>query len=357
MRESEKYQQALGKLREKLATIKQGNKIYGEIVLPKDRVFARYQPVFSLNHIEQLGEDEFRSFLYFENNRHWSGLYRKGLQASSDMNLLRQGLKELLDDNKPIARRFTQSINMVPGLGKALASAILTVTYPDKYGVWNNTSESGIRALDIWPEFPRGASIGERYEIINDVLTSIASDIGTDLWTLDALWWSFLSGDELPVSVSALPVSDTSDPVTITSPSVPSERFILEQHLEDFLVGNWERTELGRDWVIYASEDDDEAGQQFPTDIGRIDILAKHKHESRWLVVELKRSQTSDVTVGQVLRYMGWIKQHLAKPNETVEGLIIAHESDKAVKYALDVITGVNLMLYEIQFKLYLHNE
>jgi len=350
--ETEKYQQALGILREKLATMKQGNKVNDEIILPKDRVFARYQPVFSITHLEDLGEEEFRSFLYFDNNRHWSGLYRKGLQACSDMNLLRQGLKILLDENKSIAKRFDDAINMIYGMGKGLASAILTVVYPDKYGVWNTTSEAGMRALGIWPVFDRGTSIGERYENINEVLSSAAKDIGTDLWTLDALWWSFLSGDELPISVTAHPTSDTSDSLSVSTPASANERFILEQHLEDFLVGNWERTDLGRDWVIYASEDDDEAGQQFPTDIGRIDILAKHKREPKWMVVELKRNQTSDMTVGQVLRYMGWVKQHLAKTNETVEGLIIAHEADKAVKYALNIISGVNLMLYEVQFKL-----
>jgi len=353
MNETAKYQEALGKLRDKLATIKQGTKINEEIVMPKDRVFARYQPVFSLTHLGELGEEEFRSFLYFENNRHWSGLYRKGLRACSDMVLLRKGLKVLLDENYPIAKRFSEAINMIPGMGKALASAILTVAYPDRYGVWNNTSEAGMRTLGIWPDFDRGASLGERYICINEVLTSITRDIGTDLWTLDALWWSFISGDELPVSITAVPADEAGTSFSPTSPTVVSDRFILEQHLEDFLVGNWERTELGRDWVIYSNDDDEEAGQQFPTDVGRIDILVKHKREPRWMVIELKRNQTSDVTIGQVLRYMGWVKQHLAKSNENVEGLIIAHESDNAVKYALNVISGVKLMLYEVQFKLH----
>jgi len=54
----------------------------------------------------------------------------------------------------------------------------------------------------------------------------------------------------------------------------------------------------------------------------------------KWLVVELKRNDTSDSVVGQVLRYMGWIRQHLADPGDEVHGLIIAREGDEALHYA-----------------------
>jgi hypothetical protein len=40
-----------------------------------------------------------------------------------------------------------------------------------------------------WPTFPRGASSGEKYEIINSVLLDLARDLDIDLWALDALWW------------------------------------------------------------------------------------------------------------------------------------------------------------------------
>jgi len=38
----------------------------------------------------------------------------------------------------------------------------------------------------------------------------------------------------------------------------------------------------------------------------------------RWLVVEHKRNQTSDQTVGQLLRYIGWVKRHLAEDGDVV---------------------------------------
>jgi RecB family endonuclease NucS len=54
--------------------------------------------------------------------------------------------------------------------------------------------------------------------------------------------------------------------------------------------------------AIYSTSEDPEAGNQFPKDIGPVDILAVHKKQPRFLVVELKRNQTSDQTVGKVLR-------------------------------------------------------
>ena len=86
--------------------------------------------------------------------------------------------------------------------------------------------------------------------------------------------------------------------------------------------------------------------------MGRIDLLAKHLEEPRWLVIELKRHQTSDQTVGQLLRYMGWVGQNLAGPDDRVHGLIICHEADDALRYALSPIQNVELRAYEVKFRL-----
>jgi hypothetical protein len=39
--------------------------------------------------------------------------------------------------------------------------------------------------------------------------------------------------------------------------------------------------------------------------------------------------------LGQVLRYMGWVKANLAKENEKVGGIIIVGEEDKALNYVV----------------------
>lgn len=104
------YARALGAIRAKLATLKPGDRTYDDIVASRDEVFAKYTPVFSPGHLPQLTKDEFSSFLYFENNRHWSGLYRKGLALAADMSLLQMALGSLLDESRPLAPRFTASV-------------------------------------------------------------------------------------------------------------------------------------------------------------------------------------------------------------------------------------------------------
>jgi Endonuclease NucS C-terminal domain len=126
--------------------------------------------------------------------------------------------------------------------------------------------------------------------------------------------------------------------------------FALETHLEHFLVKNWHRTELSRDYDIY--EDDEQVGQQFPTDTGQIDILAISKDRKTLLVIELKRGRASDVVVGQLLRYMGFVQEELAEPEQTVRGLVIALEDDQRLRRALAMVPEIDFYRYEVNFKL-----
>ena len=336
----------IGKLREAVASLK-GTAIYKEIVEPRDTVLARFQPVFAPDHVTEITEDEFRSFLLLENNHHWSGLHRQGPRMCADMNRLRDALAILIDESQPIADRLDRAIEMVSGMGKNVASAILLVTQPERYGVWNNRSEANMKRLGIWPKFDRGESFGSRYVKVNQILLQLRDMLQLDLWTLDALWW-YLDQKESP------PLSEVTE-TTSGSSNVSAEteqRFGLERHLHEFLRDNWDRLELGREYALYQEPGDEEAGYEYPCDVGRIDLLAKHKKEPRWLVVELKRNQTSDQTVGQLLRYIGWVKQHLAEDGDEVHGLIICRKADKALYYALSTVPNVELRLYEVEFHL-----
>lgn len=134
---------------------------------------------------------------------------------------------------------------------------------------------------------------------------------------------------------------------TIEDPSV----FALEQHLEDFLVKNWHHTELGRHYDIY-EEDGEIVGQEYPSDTGPIDILAISRDKKELLVVELKKGRASDVVVGQLLRYMGYVKDQLAEKNQSVKGVIIAFEDDVRIHRALSIAQNIDFYTYKIHFKL-----
>jgi restriction system protein len=127
--------------------------------------------------------------------------------------------------------------------------------------------------------------------------------------------------------------------------------FALEKHLEHFLVQNWAQTELGQNYDIF-EEDGEMVGQQYPSDTGPMDVLAVKKDKSELLVVELKKGRASDAVVGQVLRYMGFVAQELAEPNQTVRGVIIAQEDDQRLRRALAVTPNVSFYRYQVTFKL-----
>jgi restriction system protein len=125
----------------------------------------------------------------------------------------------------------------------------------------------------------------------------------------------------------------------------------MEKHLEDFLVANWNQSMLSKDFSIY-EEDGEPVGRQYATDAGPIDILAISRDKKRLLVVELKRGRTSDAVVGQVLRYMGFVKEQVAEEDQIVEGVIIALEDDQKMRWALLSVPSISFYRYQINFKL-----
>lgn len=138
------------------------------------------------------------------------------------------------------------------------------------------------------------------------------------------------------------------------SSSISTGLFYMEKQLEDFIISNWSKTELGQKYdLIY--EDGELLSQQYRTDIGPIDILAIDKINKHHVVIELKKNQTSDDTVGQLTRYMGWIKKHKKDPN--VHGIIVAGQFDRKLSYAMAMVPNIEVFLYEVNFTLKEHNE
>lgn len=323
-------------------------------IIQKDEIFARFQPIFNPENIGTISKDDFRSFLILKNNKHWSGLQRMGPGMTEDMGKLRQALKILVDESQPIQKRLDsllpRSGPKVKKIGRAVITAILLIEYPDKYGVMNNTSVSGAEKLDLMPTFTGKETFGERYSAFNNMLLTVSRQLGIDLWTLDSLWYEVLSPEREP----SREIEEGEEHLEVESlPTVtPQARFGLERYLQEFIRDNWEHITDLRDWNLH-EEDGEIIGYEYDTqEIGRIDLLARHKTQKEWLVIELKRNQSSDETIGQTLRYMGWVSQNLAKAGEEVRGMIICHEGDSRIKYALNFTRNVDLLLYEVEFRL-----
>lgn len=158
------------------------------IVNQRENVLKRYGPIF--RDPLHLTKQDYLDFLSFQKNHHWTGLERLGRRAVDNMDYLRNALATLIDETQSLSQRFDIALAQIKGVGSATLTPILLVAYPDRYGVWNGTSEAEMRELGMWPTFPYGSTHGQKYELINKLLMKLASDHKVDLWTLDALWWA-----------------------------------------------------------------------------------------------------------------------------------------------------------------------
>ena len=159
-----------------------------EIERQKGAVIGRYGEMFAVENLPHLSAEDFRSFLRFENNRHWTGIGRYGSRLVQDMPKLREALTLIQDESRPLSERYDDVRQMVKGLGKAALTPVLLVTHPEQYGVWNAKLTAGLNELNIYPDVTRRDSEGTHYAEINDLLVRLAEELEVDLWTLDILW-------------------------------------------------------------------------------------------------------------------------------------------------------------------------
>ena len=57
--------------------------------------------------------------------------------------------------------------------------------------------------------------------------------------------------------------------------------------------------------------------------------------------------------VGQILRYMGYVQDELAEPDQQVRGIVIALDDNQRLRRALAMVPNVDFYRYQISFKLF----
>lgn len=122
----------------------------------------------------------------------------------------------------------------------------------------------------------------------------------------------------------------------------------LESYLREFIVENLDTINIGGKVLkLYECEDGTE-GIGLNTDVGVIDVLATDEEE-HFVVFHLRMHKANEATLGQTLKYMGWVKNKLAS-DKKVLGVIVAKEFDKNLKYAVTQVENVNLFQYKMEF-------
>jgi hypothetical protein len=123
-----------------------------------------------------------------------------------------------------------------------------------------------------------------------------------------------------------------------------SSEFLLEKDLQRYLAENLDCVERG----LRLYEDDDLRGIEFEAGGGRrIDILALDA-SGAFVVLELKVSRGYDRVVGQLLRYMNWVRKELAEPGQRVRGIIVCRTISEDLRLACASIKDVELCEYKL---------
>jgi endonuclease len=154
-----------------------------------------------------------------------------------------------------------------------------------------------------------------------------------------------IADDATTVSV----LGESAEEETTLDPEEQFE-FALESHLRDFIARNLATLPIRDRRLKLFVDSSNRSGVEYPTDVGPIDILATNE-EGDFFVFELKLSRGPDRAMGQLLRYMGWVKKVLARHHE-VNGVIVAKSMDEKLKYASLPVPNVSLLEYEVNFQL-----
>lgn len=121
--------------------------------------------------------------------------------------------------------------------------------------------------------------------------------------------------------------------------------FPLESHLRDFIAQNIGDIDFGNGQLKLFNGT---KGIEYSTEVGFIDILATNDNGD-FIVLELKLSRGPDKALGQIARYMGWVKKNLAH-DKNVYGIIVVNQASDKLKYAGEIIPSISLFEYEILF-------
>ena len=122
--------------------------------------------------------------------------------------------------------------------------------------------------------------------------------------------------------------------------------FAYEKDLQNFVARNLGALESG----LHLYEDEGVAGVEFPAGGRYIDVLAKAS-DGQLVVIELKVSKGYDRVLGQIARYIAWVKSNLDSP-AGVRGMIIANRISDDLRLAASEMKNIEFLEYDIEFSI-----
>jgi DNA polymerase III delta prime subunit len=166
-----------------------------------ERLFKKFQPIFSPSHLPSLTAEEFARFTTFKENEHWTAIHRQNGSILKDLNLLKNVLSILVDESRPIAERIDEfrprkKGKVIKGFGSAIYTAILYTLFPDKYPVRNRKTVACLKEFGLYNRTST-MSFGENYQHVIEVSHALCEAVGCTISELDGLYHFYLE-DKIP---------------------------------------------------------------------------------------------------------------------------------------------------------------
>jgi hypothetical protein len=96
---------------------------------------------------------------------------------------------------------------------------------------------------------------------------------------------------------------------------------------------------LERGLAIYADEDGQPMGANFPTPVGEIHLVARDA-KGNFVVILVPDPGDATKSVADVLQRMGWVRKHLVRDNKEVRGFVLLDQLPEEVAYAAAGVAG-----------------
>jgi hypothetical protein len=274
-----------------------------------------------------------------------------------DKKRFRETISFLLNEEISVEKRIDEILDgryRIEGFGRAILTSFLMDYNPKKYCLWNNKTDMGFSVIG-WEVYENKDSWGIAYRKVLDALQKLIElrpELKFTFGDIDLFLHTISAEDEGKEAVRAITEAREIPNVTGGQGQISTEvQFPMEKYLEEFIEANFDKINFDAKLELY--QDEESTGRQYPTTIGSIDLLAVDKERKELVVIELKKGRGSDVVIGQILRYMGWVNEKLAlAKGYSVRGIIIGKDNDERLEYALKLMPNVNLFLYNVSFEL-----
>jgi hypothetical protein len=153
-------------------------------------------------------------------------------------------------------------------------------------------------------------------------------------------WFAYFGDPRKEPSWSTYLISLIEDATTTKEVEHVVKAAIKEHKLTQEETADIERAQIEKDieTLYYSHPGRLEKGlivkdRQFPTPIGRIDLLCISK-ESEYVIVEIKAQDARDSVFGQILRYIGWVHRNIEGAGDKVRGIIVALKFPETAHYS-----------------------